>query len=72
MESKFEDVNIRSEVYFNSAPSQSNRDLFWKVIHKYEDEKRLVVQLDEMAYSNVRWTIGFKDVGQHLKLNKDK
>ena len=72
MEYKFEDINIGDEVYFNSTPSQSNHDLYWKVIHKYENEKQLVVQLDEMGHSDLRWTIGIKEVRQHLKLNKDK
>lgn len=66
-----EEINIGDEVYFDSQPAQSNHDLFWTVIHKYEKEKQLVVQLDEMGFRDLRWTIDIKEVRQHVKRNKE-
>ena len=72
MEYKMEDIRIGDEVYFDSTPSQSNHDLYWKVIHKYEEEKQLVVQLDEMGFKDLRWLISIKEVKQHLKRKNNK
>jgi hypothetical protein len=54
MDYKMENINIGDEVYFDAQPSQGNHDLYWKVIHKDEKEKRLVVQLHEMGYKDLR------------------
>lgn len=70
MEYKFEDINIGDEVYFNSTPSQYNHDLYWKVINKYENEKQLVVQLDEMGHKDLRCIVDISEIRQHLKINK--
>ena len=70
MEIKFEDINIGDGVYFNSTNLQSNHDLYWKVIYKYEKEKQLIVQLDEMGHNDLRWTIDIKEVihiEKHIK-----
>ena len=70
MEYKFEDINIGDEVYFNSSNSQSNHDLYWKVIDKIESANKLIVRLDEMGHNDLRWTIDIKEVRQHIKLTK--
>ena len=67
---KIEDINIGDEVYFDSTQVQSNHDLYWKVIHKTENEKQLIVQLDEMGHKDLRWTVDIAEVRQHLKTNK--
>jgi hypothetical protein len=67
---KIEDINIGDEVYFDSIQGQSNHDLYWKVIHIMEKEKQLIVQLDEMGHSDLRWTVDISEVRQHLKISK--
>jgi len=70
MEYKFEDINIGDEVYFNSSNSQSNHDLYWKVIDKIESANKLIVRLDEMGHNDLRWTIDIKEVRQLIKIPK--
>ena len=67
---KIEDINIGDEVYFDSTQGQSNQDLYWKVIHKTENEKQLIVQLDEMGHKDLRWTVDITEVRRHLKISK--
>lgn len=64
---QFEDINIGDEVLFYSTQLQSNHDLYWKVIDKLEKEKKLIVQLDEMGYKDLRWVIDIKEVQLHNK-----
>jgi len=61
-------INIGDEVYFDSTNLQSNHDLYWKVIHKYEQTQELVVQLNEMGYNDERWTIKIDEVKYHNSL----
>jgi hypothetical protein len=61
-------INIGDEVYFESTKLQSNHDLYWKVIHKYEQPKQLVVQLNEMGYKDERWTINIDEVKYYNSL----
>lgn len=67
---KIEDIEVGDEVYFDSTPGQSNHDLYWKVISKLENEERLIVQLDEMGHSDLRWTVNIDEVRQHIKIGK--
>jgi hypothetical protein len=62
MKFKFEDINIGDKVYFESTKLQSNHDLFWEVIGKYEQQQDLVVRLNEMGYTDERWTINISEV----------
>ncbi len=64
---KFEDIEIGDEVYFDSVPAQSNHDLYWQVIDKLDKEKRLIVQLNEMGFTDERWAINADDVRQIIK-----
>ena len=70
MEYKFEDINIGDEVYFDSTNSQSNHDLYWKVLNKIENTKELIVGLDIMAWKDERWTIKIRDVRLHTPIPK--
>lgn len=72
MEYKFEDINIGDEVIFDSTPSQSNHDLYWKVINKIDQTKELIIQLDEMGYKDLRWTLRMKEVKYHIPLTNKK
>jgi len=72
MKYKFEEINIGDEIYFNSTPSQSNHDLYWKVISKIEHSKHLVLQLDEMGHHNERWLITVEEIRQLLPTGKKK
>ncbi|APZ47462.1 hypothetical protein BW723_14725 [Polaribacter reichenbachii] len=66
MKYKIIDINIGDEVYFESTPSQSNHDLYWQVIDINEKMNTLIVQLDEMGFDDLRWSISIKEVKQHL------
>ncbi|PCJ24177.1 MAG: hypothetical protein COA97_10370 [Flavobacteriales bacterium] len=65
MKFHFENINIGDEVYFESSSLQNNHDLYWKVIHKYEQSKEFVVQLNEMGVQDERWTIKLDEVKYH-------
>jgi hypothetical protein len=62
MKYSMKDISVGDEVYFDSTPSQSNHGLYWTVLQKLEKEERLIVQLDEMGHSDVRWTIKITEV----------
>jgi hypothetical protein len=70
MKYNFDDINIADEVIFNSTTSQSNHDLYWKVLHKDEKTKQLIIQLDEMGYTDERWSININEVIGHIVLGK--
>lgn len=65
-----DDISIGDQVYFDSTRMQSNHDLYWTVINKLENQKQLIVQLDEMGYKDERWTIDIHEVRQHIPLAK--
>lgn len=69
MNYKIEDIEIGDEVFFESK-TQSNHDLYWKVIDKMDKEQKLIVRLDEMGHKDLRWTVDIKEVRQHSKHNK--
>ena len=62
MKYKLEDINIGDKVYFESTKLQSNYDLYWEVIGKYEQQQDLIVRLNEMGYTDERWTININEV----------
>lgn len=62
MRFKMDDINIGDKVYFDSTKLQSNHDLYWEVIHKYEKQQELVVRLNEMGFTDERWTINISEV----------
>lgn len=70
MKYNFDDINIGAEVYFESTGAQSNHDLYWKVINKIEQTKELVIQLDEMGYSDERCIIKIGEVKGHIPVKK--
>lgn len=70
MKYKFEDINIGDEVIFDSTPSQSNHDLYWKVINKIDQTKELIIQLDEMGYKDLRWTLRMNEVKIHIPIKQ--
>ena len=70
MKYKFEDINIGDEVIFDSTPSQSNHDLYWKVIDKIDQTKELIIQLDEMGYKDLRWTLRMNEVKIHMPIKQ--
>jgi len=67
MKYSFENINVGDEVYFDSTPQQFNRDLYWKVLGKLEEQQELIVGLDIMGCENERWTIHNSEVRYHLK-----
>lgn len=62
MKYKMADITIGDKVYFESTTLQSNYDLYWEVIHKYEEQQDLVVRLNEMGINDKRWTININEV----------
>lgn len=70
MKYKMEDINIGDKVFFESTEMQSNYDLYWTVISKLDNQLQLIVQLDEMGYKDERWTIGLREVRQHIRVAK--
>ena len=70
MKYTIEEIAIGDEVYFESTELQRNHDLNWKVIHIYESQKELVVQLDEMGHRDLRWTISISEVKYHLPIGQ--
>lgn len=62
------DINIGDEVIFGTTSSQSNHDLYWKVINKIDPTKELIIQLDEMGHKDLRWTLKMKEVKYHIPL----
>ena len=66
MNYKLSDIAIGDEVYFDSSTSQSNHDLYWKVINIDKNTERLIVELNEMGFKGLRWSISVKEVKQHL------
>lgn len=59
---KIENIEIGDGIYFDSTPAQSNYDLYWKVIDKLEKQNQLIVQLDEMGFNDLRWTVDVSEV----------
>lgn len=57
-----DDIIIGDKVYFDSTKLQNNHDLYWEVIHKYEEQQELVVRLNEMGFTDERWTIKISEV----------
>ena len=72
MKYNFEDINRGDEVYFNSTTLQNNYDLYWTVINKIELTKQLIIQLNTMGHSDLRWTINVDEIRQHLAIGKKK
>jgi hypothetical protein len=66
MNYKLSNIKIGDEVYFDSTTSQSNHDLYWKVIDINEKTNTLIVQLNEMGFVDLRWSISLNQVRQHL------
>lgn len=62
------DIKIGDEVYFKSTNVQSNHELYWKVIDKIDGTTLLIVQLNEMGYSDLRHTIDIGEVVYHNSL----
>jgi hypothetical protein len=61
MKYNYDDININDSVFFEDE-NQSNYDLYWKVIHKDDKSKLIIVQLDEMGHNDERWTISVEQI----------
>jgi len=70
MKYKFEEINIGDEVIFKSTTSQTNHNLYWKVIAKIEMAKQLIIQLDNMGHKDLLLTLNIKDVLYHTPMPK--
>jgi hypothetical protein len=68
----FDDINVGDEVYFESTHSQSNYDLYWKVIEKLDQSKELIIRLNEMGYKDIKWIIKIKEVKYHIPIKSTK